>query len=238
MREARPLSLKWGCAPPPPPHVPASGSQTDSPQNASELCCWAAGPAGLTIRMRVDGEGCAMKGVFPCAGGGGGCMPLTLGQLQLACGGEGLSHLRVLPRGGGGRTRERSEAGCGRPEGGGGACAAKTVKRPPQQSAQPRYSNYRAPLTHKRHPPQPAQPQHTSDWAPRTRKRHQQEHRPQRPTERSDPTQHAKGRTGDCPGPRRGATTRRNVTRGAEADAVRWYGETERSSQELCSYLR
>ena len=40
------------------------------------------------------------------------------------------------------------------------------------------------------------------------------EHRPQRPTERSDPTQHAKGRTGDCPGPRKGATTRRNVRRG------------------------
>ena len=51
-------------------------------------------------------------------------------------------------------------------------------------------------------------------WAPRTRKRHQQEHRPQRPTERSDPTQHAKGRTGDCPGPRKGATTRRTVTQG------------------------
>ena len=46
------------------------------------------------------------------------------------------------------------------------------------------------------------------------RQRHQQEHRPQWPTERSDPTQHAKGRTGDCPGPREGATTRRNVTRG------------------------
>ena len=30
----------------------------------------------------------------------------------------------------------------------------------------------------------------------------------------SDPTQHAKGRTGDCPGPRKGTTTRRNVTRG------------------------
>ena len=44
--------------------------------------------------------------------------------------------------------------------------------------------------------------------------RHQQEHRPQRPTERSDPTQHAKGRTGDCPGPRNETTTRRNVTRG------------------------
>ena len=48
----------------------------------------------------------------------------------------------------------------------------------------------------------------------RTRKRHPQEHRPQRPTERSDPTQHAKGRTGDCPGPRKGTTTRRTVTRG------------------------
>ena len=33
-------------------------------------------------------------------------------------------------------------------------------------------------------------------------------------TESSNPTQHAKGRTGDCPGPRKGATTRRNVTQG------------------------
>ena len=56
--------------------------------------------------------------------------------------------------------------------------------------------------------------QHTNYWAPRTRKRHRQEHRPQRPAERSDPTQHAKGRTGDCPGPRKGTTTRRNVTQG------------------------
>ena len=62
-----------------------------------------------------------------------------------------------------------------------------------------------------------AQPQHTNYWAPRTRKRHQQEHRPQRPTESSDPTQHAKGRTGDCPGPRKETTTRRNVTRGVAA---------------------
>ena len=59
-----------------------------------------------------------------------------------------------------------------------------------------------------------AQPQHTNHWAPRTRKRHQQEHRPQRPTESSDPTQHAKGRTGDCPGPRKETTTRRHVTWG------------------------
>ena len=79
----------------------------------------------------------------------------------------------------------------------------------------PQCTNYWAPLTRKRHiPPHPAQPRHTNDGAPRTRKQHQQEHRPQRPTERSDPTQHAEGRTGDCPGPRKGATTRRTVTRG------------------------
>ena len=60
----------------------------------------------------------------------------------------------------------------------------------------------------------------TSYWAPRTRKRHQQEYRPQRPTESSDPTQHAKGRTGDRPGPRKGATTRRNVTQGARAPGL------------------
>ena len=79
----------------------------------------------------------------------------------------------------------------------------------------PQYANYWAPLTRKRHiPPHSAQPQHTNYWAPRTRKRHQQEHRPQRPTESSDATQHAKGRTGDCPGPRKETTTRRNVTRG------------------------
>ena len=45
-------------------------------------------------------------------------------------------------------------------------------------------------------------PRYANHRAPRPRKLHQQEHRPQRPTERSDPTQHAKGRTGDCPGPR------------------------------------
>ena len=44
-------------------------------------------------------------------------------------------------------------------------------------------------------------PQYANHWAPLTRKRHQQEHRPQRLTERSDPTEHATERTGDCPGP-------------------------------------
>ena len=75
--------------------------------------------------------------------------------------------------------------------------------------------NYWAPLTRKRHIlPHPAQPQHTNHGAPPTRKQHQQEHRPQRLTESSDPTQHAKGRTGDCPGPRKETTTRRHVTQG------------------------
>ena len=95
------------------------------------------------------------------------------------------------------------------------AWTAKTVKQPRQQPAHPEYANYWVPLTRKRHTmPHSAQPQHTNYWAPRTQKRHQQEHRPQRPTESNNPTQHAKGRTGDCPGPRKGATTRRNVTQG------------------------
>ena len=112
------------------------------------------------------------------------------------------------------RTQKHSEAGYGRPVDR-GVWTAKTVKRPPQQPAHPQYTNYWAPLTRKRHtPPHSAQPQRTNYWAPRTRKRHQQEHRPQRPTESSDPTQHAKGRTGDRPGPRKGTTTRRNVTQG------------------------
>ena len=91
----------------------------------------------------------------------------------------------------------------------------KQSNDPRNKQHNPQYANYWGPLTHKRHIlPHSAQPQHTNHWAPRTRKRHQREHRPQRPTERSDPTQHAKGRTGDCPGPRKGATTRRNVTQG------------------------
>ena len=111
-------------------------------------------------------------------------------------------------------TQKHREAGYGRPVDR-GMWTAKTVKRPQQQPAQPQYANCWAPLTRKRHSmPHPAQPQHTKHWAPRTRKRHQQEHRPQRPTERSNPMQHVKGRTGDCPGPRKETTTRSNVTQG------------------------
>ena len=95
-----------------------------------------------------------------------------------------------------------------------GAWTVKTVK-PRQQPAHPQYANYWALLTRKRHTmPHLAQLQHTNYWAPRTRKRHQQEHWPQRLTESSNPTQHAKGRTGDCPGSRKGTTTRQNVTQG------------------------
>ena len=116
------------------------------------------------------------------------------------------------------RAQKHCEAGYGRPVDR-GAWTAKTVKRPRQQPAHPQYANYWAPLTPKRHiPPYSAQPRHTNYWAPRTRKRHQQEHRPQRPTERSDPTQHAKGRTGGCPGPRKDTTTGRNVTRGRRGE--------------------
>ena len=47
-----------------------------------------------------------------------------------------------------------------------------------------------------------------------TRQRRHTEHRPQRPSERIDPTPCAKGRTGDCPGPRKETATRRNVPQG------------------------
>ena len=123
--------------------------------------------------------------------------------------------------------------------GGGGG-----VKQPPQQPAHPQYANYWAPLTRKRHiPPHPAQPRHTNYWAPRTRKRHQREHRPQRPTERSNPTQHAKGRTGDCPGPRKETTTRRNVTQGvggvcAEGGCVRTSGGPDCAAKGRAQGLR
>ena len=66
--------------------------------------------------------------------------------------------------------------------------------------------------------PDPCNPQHNLQcanyWAPLPRKRHHKEHRPQRPSERIDLTQHAKGRTGNRPGPRKETATRRNVTQG------------------------
>ena len=70
------------------------------------------------------------------------------------------------------------------------------------------------------------------DWCRRLVCVGQQEHRPQRPTENSDPTHHAKGRVGDRPGPRKGATTRRNVTQGGDCEvekqgSVSYFGARE-----------
>ena len=97
-------------------------------------------------------------------------------------------------------------------------CGQQKQSNDPRNQHNPQHANYWAPLTRKRHiPPHPAQPRHTNDGAPRTQKRHQQEHRPQRPTARSDSTQHAKGRAGDCPGPRKETMTQRNVTRGGSS---------------------
>ena len=121
---------------------------------------------------------------------------------------------------------KRSEVGCGWPEDR-GVGTAKTVKRPPQQPVQPQYANYWAPLTRNRHIlPHPARPQHTNHWA-LSAKRHQQEHQPQRPTESSGAMQHVNGRTGDCPGPLKETTTRRNVTGGGGGFKLRvraWEG--------------
>ena len=94
------------------------------------------------------------------------------------------------------RHTEPDNRGCPLP--GGGGCGQRRSKNsqmtPGNNQHNPQYANYWAPLTRKRHiPPHPAQPQHTNNWAPRTRKRHQQEHRPQRPTEHSDPTQQLDG---------------------------------------------
>ena len=100
----------------------------------------------------------------------------------------------------------------------------------------PQYANYWAPwhangtARHIQH-----SPRHTNDWDPRTRKRQQQEHRPLRPTERSDPTQHAKGRTGDCPGPRKDTTTRRNVTHGG-GGGMHWKGGGRHRPPPLASH--
>ena len=165
---------------------------------------------------------------------GDGAVARAVDQVHPDAPGQGGGGVGTRPWSGGGRPGQRveeqgtwaaqkhSEAGDGRPVDR-GVWTANTVKRPRQQPAHPQYANY---------------------WAPRTRKRHQQEHRPQRPTESSDPTQHAKGRTGDCPGPRKGATTRRNVTRGggggrrAMLISVRGSARNDNTKQESTPWKR
>ena len=88
----------------------------------------------------------------------------------------------------------------GRPQSGGG-WASENRQTTPATTSTTLVRQLLGPLTRTQHPPQPAQPRYTNDWALQTRKRHQLEHRPQQPTNHSDPTQHAKGRTGHGPGP-------------------------------------
>ena len=64
----------------------------------------------------------------------------------------------------------------------------------------------------------------TNDGPLQTRKRHQQEHWPHQLTRCSDPTQHVKGRMGDCPGPRKEIATRWNVTQGGGGASVVYGG--------------
>ena len=81
--------------------------------------------------------------------------------------------------------RKHSEAGGGRP-GCGGDWQQRPYNDPRNNQHNPQYANY---------------------WAPLRRQRHHKAHRPRGPTESSDPTQHAEGRTGDCPGPRKDNAT-------------------------------
>ena len=206
---AQPVAVHGPQQPPPSPD-----NRTPPPHGLSALV----GECGLKLRIR-QGRG----GV--CATGAGAHQGQTSRE-----GEKDIWPGQHVEEQGTWASQKHSEAGYGRPVDR-GVWTAKTVKRPRQQPAHPQYANYWAPLARKRHiPPHSAQPQHSNYWAPRPRKRHQQEHRPQRPTERSDPTQHAKGRTGDCPGPRKGATTRRNATQGGgscRSCGRRWPGMSE-----------
>ena len=69
-------------------------------------------------------------------------------------------------------------------------------------------------VTRKQHPC----PSNTSRWFPQLLEL--REHGPQWPAESIGPTQHAKGRTGDCPGPCKETATRRNVTKAGAQDAL------------------
>ena len=129
----------------------------------------------------------------------------TVGTMRGGTGHLGLTHTET--------QRGKSWAACGHVDR--GAWTANLVKGPRQQPAQPQYAHYGAPPTRKRHTmPHPAQPR----W---TNKQHQQEHWPQRPTESSNPTQHAKGRTASS---RKETTIRRNVIQvGGRGLSRDWY---------------
>ena len=64
-------------------------------------------------------------------------------------------------------------------------------------------------------------PRYANYWAPLTPKRRHKEHGPQRPSERIDPTQQVKGRTGDCPEPSKETATRRSIAQGRACESQR-----------------
>ena len=176
-------------------------------------------------------------------GGGGGCVPWShqcaqriRHQRSQPWGPCSTALLFVWPPGGsraqwatagaheeqgtwGSRTRKHREAGCG-PEDGGVWTAKNSQTTPATTST----SSIRQLLG-----PADAQTAHhtTSSTAPA----HQRlgpanaETTPARaPAAAADrkqrPVQHAKGRTGDCPGPRKETTTRQNVTQGGRAGSL------------------
>ena len=121
-------------------------------------------------------------------------------QLPLAEGGALLEDLRRQADVGGVRVGAAGGGGAKGPVAGGGgarrtACPKGNAARRDDRSM----AGERAAKTATRPPQQPARPRDTNHWAPLTRKQHQQEHRGRQNA--GDPTQHAKGRTGDCPSP-------------------------------------
>ena len=144
------------------------------------------GRAGPTARHERHGlrprRWCPARGAV--RGTGTGCVLWDRGTI---CGtGRGRAPFdNSAPLGGGGGGQQRGKPG-------GSAQQQPSTDPPPQPPAQPPA----------RQPLGPA----TAATTP------QEEHRPQRPSERSDPTQPAKGRAGDGPGPRKETATRRNAT--------------------------
>ena len=86
-------------------------------------------------------------------------------------------------------------------------------KQHQQQQLRPRHAKYWAPLTQKRHSAHPSankQPQNKGET----------DQQPVRPTGSENPTHCAKGRTGDCPGPRKETNIGRNVTQWGRGGCV------------------
>ena len=126
------------------------------------------------------------------------------------------------------RTRKRSEAGCGQPEDG-GVGTAKTVKRPPQQPAQPPVRQLLgAANAQTAHPATSSTaPVHQSLGSANTETT--PAGAPAAAADRKQrPDATCEGKNG-CPGPRKETTIRGNVTRGARGCHTTGQGAERRS---------